>query len=48
MEFTADQDAGLVRDALELATWTRQRSSEELRSFVLTRHAQLPDSIDIE
>lgn len=47
MEFTAAQD-GLNRDALELATWTRKRSSEELRSFVLTHHAQLPDSIDIE
>lgn len=31
-----------------LATWNRPRQSAELRSFVETRHAQLPEGISVE
>ena len=30
-----------LSDILSLATWDRERSSEELQSFVNTRHANL-------
>ena len=45
---TADVASDILANASEIATWTRQRTSEELRAFVNTRHALLPDSIDIE
>ena len=39
------QNAGVepvnLSDILSLATWERERSSEELQSFVSTRHANL-------
>ena len=31
---------------LELATWNRARTSEELINFINQRHADLPDDID--
>jgi len=31
-----------------LATWNRPRTSSELRSFVESRHASLPEGISIE
>jgi hypothetical protein len=31
-----------------LATWNRPRTSSELRSYVESRHASLPDGISIE
>lgn len=31
---------------LELATWNRVRTSEELINFITQRHADLPDDID--
>lgn len=45
---TADATSDIFVNASELATWSRQRTAEELRTFVNTRHALLPDSIDIE
>ena len=35
-------------DATELASWNRPRTSEELRSFIDTHHAMLPDGINID
>jgi hypothetical protein len=31
-----------------LATWNRQRTSEELRSFIRSHAANLPDDTEIE
>lgn len=45
---TADIEAVTVSDILNLATWNRQRSSEELQSFINSHHAQLPDDSEIE
>lgn len=33
---------------VRLATWNRQRSSQELRYFIDARHACLPEGIDVE
>lgn len=41
-------EAVTLSDILHLSTWNRQRSDDELRSFIDARHAALPDDIDIE
>lgn len=38
----------IQNSALELASWTRQRTNEELRAFIESHHAQLPLNIDLE
>lgn len=45
---TAESSSDMFSAASELASWNRERTTEELRGFVNTRHALLPDSIDIE
>ena len=35
-----------INDILSLATWSRERSSEELQGFIESRHATL-DDIDL-
>lgn len=45
---TADIELVTMSDILELATWNRPRTSDELRSFVETRHAALPDDTEVE
>lgn len=37
-----------VSDMLNLATWNRPRSTEELQNFVRTRHNRLPDDTELE
>ncbi len=37
----------VLADGLEFG-WMRQRTHEELESFINRRHASLPDDIDIE
>lgn len=44
----ADIEPVTVSEILDLATWNRPRTSEELHSFVEDHHAALPDNIDIE
>ncbi len=44
----ADIEAVTISDILDLATWNRQRTSEELQDFIQTHHAQLPDDVEIE
>lgn len=44
----ADVEAVTVSDILDLATWNRPRSTEELRAFVDSHHANLPDDTEIE
>jgi hypothetical protein len=43
VSINADTDA----PSAELASWNRPRTSEELRNFVNSHHAMLPDSISI-
>ena len=45
---SADIEQVTLSDILDLATWNRPRTSDELRSFIETRHAALPDDLDIE
>jgi hypothetical protein len=45
---TADNTTGLIENVMEMATWNRERTSDELRRFVETRHAVLPVTIDVE
>ena len=45
---TADSSSDILGATSELASWNRERTVEELRSFVNSRHALLPDSIDVE
>jgi len=44
----ADIEPVTVSDILDLATWNRQRTSQELQSFINSHHDRLPDSIEIE
>ena len=45
---SAEIEQVTVSDILDLATWNRPRTSEELRTFVESRHAALPDDLAIE
>ena len=45
---SSEVEAVTVSDILDLATWNRPRTSDELRSFVESRHAALPDELVIE
>jgi hypothetical protein len=45
---TADIEPVTMTDILELATWNRPRTSDELRSFVETHHSALPDDTELE
>jgi hypothetical protein len=44
----ADIEPVTLSDILDLATWNRPRSDEELRTFVESHHSSLPDDISIE
>jgi hypothetical protein len=46
--FTADSESVATNDILNLASWNRPRTIEELRNFVNTKHALLPEGIEIE
>lgn len=49
MEFTAAEiESVTVSDILDLATWNRPRSTQELQSFIQTHHSRLPDDTEIE
>ncbi len=45
---SAEIEQVTISDVLELATWNRPRTSEELRTFVESRHSTLPDDLIIE
>lgn len=45
---SAALEQGTLIDNLTLATWNRERSSEELVSFITSKHLALPDDIEIE
>jgi hypothetical protein len=44
---SADIEAVTLSEILNLATWNRQRTSEELQSFITGHHDRLPDDVDI-
>lgn len=44
---TSDIEDVTVSDILDLATWNRPRSDEELHDFVTRHHAALPDNAEI-
>jgi hypothetical protein len=46
MEAITDVNSDIFTDAL--ATWERERSSEELKNFIERHHAVLPSVIDVE
>lgn len=49
METTsANIEAVTMSDILDLATWNRPRTSEELQSFIRTHHNALPDDTEIQ
>lgn len=37
-----------LSDILQLSSWNRPRTSDELQNFIETRHAALPDDLEIE
>jgi len=37
-----------LSDIMRLSTWNRPRTSDELQNFIETRHAALPDDLEIE
>jgi hypothetical protein len=45
---SAEIETVTVSDILSLATWNRQRSSDELQSFINSHHAALPDDSEIQ
>jgi hypothetical protein len=49
MEYTSTNiESVTVSDILDLASWNRQRSTEELQSFIRTHHDRLPDDTELE
>ncbi|MDB5167795.1 MAG: hypothetical protein JWO55_53 [Candidatus Saccharibacteria bacterium] len=49
MEYTSTNiESVTISDILDLASWNRQRSTEELQSFIQTRHNRLPDDTELE
>ena len=45
---SSDVDVATISDAAQLATWNIQRTSEQLKDFISTRHAALPDNIELQ
>ena len=44
----SDIEPVTMSEILELASWNRPRTSEELQDFINTHHAALPVDIEIE
>ena len=44
---SSDVNVASISDAIEIATWNVQRSNEYLQNFVNSRHAALPDDIEL-
>ncbi len=45
---SAAVEAVTLSEILNLDTWNRPRSSEELQNFIRTHHNRLPDDIEVE
>jgi hypothetical protein len=49
MEYTPTNiESVTVSDILDLASWNRPRSTEELQNFIRTHHNRLPDDTELE
>lgn len=44
----ADVEPVTLSDILDLATWNRPRTHEELQAFINSHHDLLPDNIELE
>lgn len=44
---SSDGNVASISDAFDLATWNIQRSNEYLQDFINSRHAALPDDIEL-
>lgn len=45
---SANIESVTISDILDLSSWNRPRSSEELQSFIRTHHNRLPDDTELE
>jgi len=45
---SADIEPVTLSEILNLDTWNRPRSSEELQRFIRTHHDRLPDNVEVE
>lgn len=45
--YSTDVEPVTLSDVLDLASWDRPRSSEELQGFVTSHLSSLPDSIEL-
>ena len=43
----ADVEPVTVSDILNLDTWNRPRSSDELQAFITSHHSNLPDDVEL-
>jgi hypothetical protein len=41
-------EAVTLSEILNLDTWNRPRTSQELQNFIQTHHSQLPDDVEVE
>lgn len=48
MELSSSIESVTLSDILDLASWNRPRTSEELQSFINTHHSRLPSDTEIE
>lgn len=47
MDQTLEIEPVTISEILDLASWNRPRSDQELRNFIDSRHQQLPSSDEI-
>lgn len=45
--FDTDVEPVTLSDVLDLASWDRPRTSEELQAFITARESALPDNIEL-
>jgi hypothetical protein len=45
---SVDDSSAVFNNALELASWNRPRTSEELRTFIISHDDKLPEDINVE
>jgi hypothetical protein len=45
---SADVEPVTVSEILDLGSWNRERSTEELQRFILSHHEALPEGIEVE
>lgn len=49
MEYTSTNiESVTMSDILDIASWNRPRSTEELQDFIRSHHNRLPDDTELE